>query len=777
MSIEISKESRQVKDWKENFTPAERATIYTVLFTVMLSPNYVDYRGLSPLLRYGAHSDPEAKAYIRQHPEQFNGFELDYYKMLEVATEFNYAMMGVEPRNATIEQRDAASQFPEEGTFVTADDMLNNDLPQPTSPDAANGKIPDTNIPVDLIANDMRSYMPFEEQLGMNVWPLVGALAAIFVAPTVTGGYGLKWLVTSALGRVAAGMSVLGTKITPASWQRAQELGLTTPAQRAWQIAKGAAYLNLGVSAASLGVMTTRALLSPVDVGIEMEEAEFIAKAQLGVDSPEEMTLDAVPSNYDREALKGLAERLNVVIGGKPTPDGVDPEEQIESYGREAQTVIDNSAIYPDAKIVADREAPRLATGETAFNSLTTPTTTPGTTTTTTTTQPGTTTTQPGTTTTTQPGVTSTTNVDSTGITAQANSIFDNYNVTGTATSPVTPGGAGPTIDEAAASYEAEAVAAMQDDPRYQWVLAESGQEAANYWAIMNYDPNAKSRTPTEPSPYIGAGRVGSPIQPATRNPDTGEWTNSTYRVMRQGPTPAYVPDEMKVPRVPRYDADYFSKTVANMTPGQLQTFVEQGIQAGIIDEKYVTSGMMDSVIAGAMQEVMYQANISGYTWQDVLDRMVKAYQEEKEKRRGQSLTEWYNNFVPSTAYQRMDPDTIAQKVKVTMRNEIGRDPNQWEIDLFADGMRSRHREAYDAQVASERSVWNATGRAREYDEPQDKTVGAVQGVDENASFQEEFEKRYDTEIGQMERHDRMEQDSRNLFGSLSQLSRLGGGV
>ena len=187
------------------------------------------------------------------------------------------------------------------------------------------------------------------------------------------------------------------------------------------------------------------------------------------------------------------------------------------------------------------------------------------------------------------------------------------------------------------------------------------------------------------------------------------------------------------------------------------------------------TAGTLDSHTMRALESAMARANVNGsqQTYDEAIDWIIEQRAKYKELFGDKDGPP---PWTPPRAYFDLDYATISNDFKVTMEQKLGRKANQWEIDLAADAMRSNHRAAYDEAMAADKAVYEAQGRAVEYDTPQ-QVEGSYTEVDEDARFAEDFRERYGTELDQRDRQIRMEEDSANLFGGLSNLSRLGGGV
>jgi len=230
----------------------------------------------------------------------------------------------------------------------------------------------------------------------------------------------------------------------------------------------------------------------------------------------------------------------------------------------------------------------------------------------------------------------------------------------------------------------------------------------------------------------------------------------------------------------PIYSASSINSEVARWDQYDIIEFQQRALEGGLInpessiDGVYYLPGSLDAHTMRALEHAMIQANVNGnkQTYEEALDGIILAREKYKDLFGDKDQPP---PWTPSQAYFEIDPATAEQKTKAWMREELGRDPNQWEINIMADQMKVEHRANYDERMAGEKAVYEATGRAAEYDEPQ--ALPDFQNVDEDARFAEQFEDRYSVELGQMERHEQVQESTTNLFSGLSQLSRLMGGV
>ena len=225
------------------------------------------------------------------------------------------------------------------------------------------------------------------------------------------------------------------------------------------------------------------------------------------------------------------------------------------------------------------------------------------------------------------------------------------------------------------------------------------------------------------------------------------------------------------------YRGSHAQDTVFNMTPAQLERFQNQAIRAGLINPADATFifGSHDQQTMDAMVTIMGHANSMGRSWQSAAQIMGNDYQaklreaEENEPKAIKPL------FVPSAPYQSLDPETTRQALQADIERQLGRSANDWEMADFASYMEANHRSNYDSQVAAERAIWEARGRAALGEDP--GALPKLELVDEQARYEAKFEERYEDELEETGRWDRMKQDTNTLFRSFDNISNQLGGV
>ena len=277
------------------------------------------------------------------------------------------------------------------------------------------------------------------------------------------------------------------------------------------------------------------------------------------------------------------------------------------------------------------------------------------------------------------------------------------------------------------------------------------------YWAqqgsnVVRYDETMDAVAAGELTPDQGRGRVRS-------------------MAIHGGPgTPVAVQAE--------YRGSMARDTIYNMTAAQLERFQDMAIRAGLINraDPAFVFGSRDQQTMDAMMTVMGHANNTGRSWRGQLSAMGSAYQsylrEEEEKKKKDEPPKPL--FVPSAPYSPLDPETIGQGVEDLIEKRLGRSANDFEIAEFAGYLEGNHRVNYDNQIAAERAIWEARGRANLGEDP--GALPQLEMIDEDARFEAKFEDRYDEELREVDRWDRMKQDTNTLFRSFDTVTAAMGG-
>jgi hypothetical protein len=241
------------------------------------------------------------------------------------------------------------------------------------------------------------------------------------------------------------------------------------------------------------------------------------------------------------------------------------------------------------------------------------------------------------------------------------------------------------------------------------------------------------------------------------------------------GPDPTTGQPGLGTFKVPaQYMESDWAFTYGNWTPGQIIDFQTRAIKAGVLDPqakiggaRYI-EGNIGEETKQALAVVMDQANTSGWSWNEQLDRMVLMRQEDP------AASERRGPFVRS-AYMEPDYATLAQTAKTAIRSRLGRDINDWELALLSDKMKQLSRAEFDAAEAQRLETWEAEGRAMDLEE-RISTPEPVQGVDSGARFAEFFESKFGTELDRAETTRTVAQKTSSLMGGIQRMADMMGG-
>ena len=235
--------------------------------------------------------------------------------------------------------------------------------------------------------------------------------------------------------------------------------------------------------------------------------------------------------------------------------------------------------------------------------------------------------------------------------------------------------------------------------------------------------------------------------------------------------------------RVQTFEPQYFEGD--ELAPASLDGTVIARLQkrlvaAGLLKEDDYYSGYWDDLTAAAYKKALGYSNQSpGLDVSATIDELIRTLpQSVKDARDLDKFAE--------PPFLKADIATLAQKVKTTLRNELGRDPTAAELAELTGAMRGFRREGFDAFVESERAAFN---KDRGIVDPSRivAPMGVVSGgltvepqtlqdVDPAARFQEFFEKRFKPEIDRLDSLGEVRRNANNVFASLRTMSSLVGG-
>lgn len=181
----------------------------------------------------------------------------------------------------------------------------------------------------------------------------------------------------------------------------------------------------------------------------------------------------------------------------------------------------------------------------------------------------------------------------------------------------------------------------------------------------------------------------------------------------------------------PYHEGDDFSM-LSEMNTEQLARFQDTLVATGLVRE--VVPGRIDDETVRGMGTLMALGNRQAEPWQDILDGIVRAGGLESAKARAAQ------QFDPKP-YVAPDYATIAQEIKATFRQRLGREPDQAEMAQLSSEMFGWDKQGYNQQVAAERQQFE--NAQTEGEQP----GGTFTQVDPLARFQEAFDRRYANEL------------------------------
>ena len=218
----------------------------------------------------------------------------------------------------------------------------------------------------------------------------------------------------------------------------------------------------------------------------------------------------------------------------------------------------------------------------------------------------------------------------------------------------------------------------------------------------------------------------------------------------------------------------------ATLDPSFIARLQRRLVAAGLLKDDDYYSGYWDDLTAAAYKKALGYSNVNGTDVSESIDRLIATLPESKKD---------LDKFA-EPPFLKADIATLAQKVKTTLRNELGRDPTSGELAELTGAMRGFRREGFDAFVAAERAAFEGGTTAplplaHTIDQGSvnilsdfnvDQPPSTLQDVDPEARFQELFEQRFKPEIDRLDSLGEVRRNTNNVFASLRTMSSLIGG-
>ena len=179
-----------------------------------------------------------------------------------------------------------------------------------------------------------------------------------------------------------------------------------------------------------------------------------------------------------------------------------------------------------------------------------------------------------------------------------------------------------------------------------------------------------------------------------------------------------FLPDDKRfqVRSMPRWHVKDIERELGNMTSGDLMWFQAAAVEAGLINPQaqgYLEGSYRDKFTFSAMETLMWRANRSetetGLDWRHQLKdlaRLGRANVEDDEQKR---------RFVKAS-YLAPDPAELANDARNRIRSKLGRDINDWELEMISEHLLAGKREQHEATQDFRYNQFLAQGRAEEED-------------------------------------------------------------
>lgn len=188
-------------------------------------------------------------------------------------------------------------------------------------------------------------------------------------------------------------------------------------------------------------------------------------------------------------------------------------------------------------------------------------------------------------------------------------------------------------------------------------------------------------------------------------------------------------------------------------------------------------TGRLDEDTLNAMTAIMGYANQNGQTWQAALNSWESDYRQSQQQGARAAWEQAKQGFIRDP-YLAPSYETMAQDVKAVMRSRLGREPQEWEIELLSEELSDAARAAYDQQQSVAEYDYlarAAQGINREVGEDIIAAPTAPDGtaVDPSAAFLQKFDELYRNEIDAEEQEDIHADTSQRVISGLGGLDRL----
>jgi len=208
----------------------------------------------------------------------------------------------------------------------------------------------------------------------------------------------------------------------------------------------------------------------------------------------------------------------------------------------------------------------------------------------------------------------------------------------------------------------------------------------------------------------------------------------------------------------PYYEGESF-EVLRRMNTEDLARFQDTIVAQGVVRE--IIPGYVDDRTIGGMEKLMALGNRRGASWESVRNEIVRIG-----GMPGQNGDE--PQFDPKP-YLAPDYATLAQEVKSTFRQRLGREPDQAEMAELVGELQGWNKGAYDAEVQYGQSQFDDDDGIPGVEEPPQE----LSNVDPVSRFQELFDERYSGELDIVERKAAVPGKRASVQGAVDAISRM----
>lgn len=233
----------------------------------------------------------------------------------------------------------------------------------------------------------------------------------------------------------------------------------------------------------------------------------------------------------------------------------------------------------------------------------------------------------------------------------------------------------------------------------------------------------------------------------------------------------------------PEYRESDVMDIIGNSTPQQLENMQQWMVDARLISPDSAPGrqpyypGVAGYQTVEALEYVLSLANRGGGHYLSTLEDMAVAGRERtaQEEAEAAALEAEQDRvriapYVPETY---LEPDMASLRVMATdaVEQGLGRQINQWELELLADQMKADHRQNYDQQEAGRRAAYTAeadmySGGAL-YEPTYAEAGEPVEAIDYEAQMAEQFNTMFAKEKQQGEQKDYVADRSQQMFAGM----------